>query len=166
MGPLRRTKVEDCRSRTCVPVTSEGSRSGVNWTLSKCSPKAFEKARQSVVFAVPGTPSNSTCPDARSAISIWSITWFWPTMILPRDSCNSPRRPLTKSGRLPVGVEVTVLQFFKLKSGMGHPSSQEVRNAAIGSGYRFLKCGVPSSTSCFLHQRGLELISIRFSQSR
>ena len=48
---------------------SPGIRSGVNWTrlVSICS--ALAKLRTSSVFAVPGTPSSSTCPRQISAMT-------------------------------------------------------------------------------------------------
>ena len=45
-----------------VPVRSEGSMSGVNWTRRNSNPIARAVAFASSVFATPGTPSRRTCP--------------------------------------------------------------------------------------------------------
>ena len=56
------------------PVMSEGSTSGVNWTLPKLSPIVFENAKAIVVFPTPGTSSIRMCPPARIAVSICDMT--------------------------------------------------------------------------------------------
>ena len=65
IGPLRRTKSFVLRSKIEVPVTSEGSRSGVNWTRWYWQPSSRAKTFESVVLATPGTPSSRTCPPAK-----------------------------------------------------------------------------------------------------
>src|SRR6266487_1077210 len=52
-----------------TPVTSEGSRSGVNWMRRHwpCTDAAIARAR--VVLPTPGTSSSRMCPSARSAVS-------------------------------------------------------------------------------------------------
>ena len=54
-------------SSRLTPVMSDGIRSGVNWMRRNSRPSARLSARTSSVLAVPGTPSSSTCPRARSA---------------------------------------------------------------------------------------------------
>ena len=64
-----------------VPITSPGIRSGVNWIRLKDRWSAAAKLRAMSVFAVPGTPSRSTCPSERSEASSRSTTASWPTTI-------------------------------------------------------------------------------------
>ena len=54
-GGTRTPPSSGCRSET--PVTSLGSRSGVNWIRLKVPPREVAKARASIVFPVPGTSS-------------------------------------------------------------------------------------------------------------
>ena len=65
---------------TDVPRTSAGIMSGVNWIRLKLSFRASPSEETSMVFPSPGTPSSSTWPPARSAVSTPSITSAWPTM--------------------------------------------------------------------------------------
>ncbi len=57
---------------------SAGMRSGVNWMRRAEQPSVVANAFTSVVFATPGTPSSSTCPRARSAMSIVSMGFVAP----------------------------------------------------------------------------------------
>jgi hypothetical protein len=59
-GPGRNRIWPSRGSKTVVPVTSLGSRSGVNCTRRICPPRAWATALASVVFPVPGTSSSST----------------------------------------------------------------------------------------------------------
>ena len=64
IGPLRRTNSFVLRSKMEVPVTSDGSRSGVNWTRGNWQPRRRANVFDSVVLATPGTPSSRTWPPA------------------------------------------------------------------------------------------------------
>ena len=66
-----------------VPMTSAGSRSGVNWMRAKRALIASQRVRTVSVLARPGTPSSRTWPPVRRPIKIRSIMYDWPTMTLP-----------------------------------------------------------------------------------
>jgi len=61
-GPFFRWKSAVRESKTNVPVTSEGIRSGVNCTRLKSQPSAVATIRTIRVLAIPGGPSRRTCP--------------------------------------------------------------------------------------------------------
>ena len=65
---------------TWVPIMSDGIRSGVNCTRLKERPRTRPMVLTSKVLPKPGTPSRSTCPPAKKAISAWATTSSWPTM--------------------------------------------------------------------------------------
>jgi len=56
------------------PITSAGSRSGVNWTRAVDSPTALPNDRAVSVLPVPGTSSRRMCPSARIPTRIVSNT--------------------------------------------------------------------------------------------
>ncbi len=63
IGPGRNSKSRVFWSKTDMPVTSVGCRSGVHWILVIETPSMLPPiARASTVFAVPGTSSSSTWP--------------------------------------------------------------------------------------------------------
>ena len=64
---------------TRVPVMSAGIRSTVNWMRLKRSASASASERTISVLPVPGTPSMSTWPPAKSPARMASITSSWPT---------------------------------------------------------------------------------------
>ena len=64
---------------TAPPVTSAGSKSGVNWIRAKSAPIAAASAFESVVLPVPGTSSTSTWPSANSAITKSSTVSDFPS---------------------------------------------------------------------------------------
>ncbi len=66
IGPSLNSKVPSRSSKTFVPVTSAGRRSGVNCTREKESPSAVATLRAVRVLPVPGTSSRRTCPRART----------------------------------------------------------------------------------------------------
>src|SRR5690625_3931419 len=70
-------------SRIDTPVTSEGSRSGVNWirALLACTAAASERA--SCVLPVPGTSSRSTWPPLSIVVTTSRITLALPTTATP-----------------------------------------------------------------------------------
>ena len=78
-GPGRNSKLAVRWSKTDEPVTSEGSRSGVNCTRPKRRPVAVANERAMSVLATPGTSSSRTCPSASSASSTSSRTSRLPT---------------------------------------------------------------------------------------
>ena len=61
-GPRTRRKARDAGSKTLVPMTSVGIRSGVNWMRAKRTPSAAAKARASSVLPMPGTPLEQHVP--------------------------------------------------------------------------------------------------------
>ena len=83
---LDETKHCVCRARplpsTCVPVMSDGIRSGVNWIRLKDTSKMSAKVLTISVLARPGTPSSRQCPRVKIAANICSIVSVWPTMTL------------------------------------------------------------------------------------
>src|SRR5688572_7477113 len=79
-------------SYTCVPTTSAGSRSGVNWIREKVVLIVSASVRTVSVFASPGTPSRSTCPPVSRLMSSRSTMYSWPTTRRPtceRTFCTS-----------------------------------------------------------------------------
>src|SRR5881296_3033457 len=52
-----------------VPITSAGSRSGVNWIRENAMRRHSATVRTAKVLASPGTPSSSTCPPVSSPMS-------------------------------------------------------------------------------------------------
>ena len=69
IGPGRNSKSRLRWSKIARPVTSVGCRSGVHWIRDVVAPSMLPAiARASIVFAVPGTSSRSTCPSQISAV--------------------------------------------------------------------------------------------------
>src|SRR5450631_51244 len=66
-----------------VPMTSAGSKSGVNWMRANLALMAWQSVRTVSVFARPGTPSRSTWPPVSKPMSTRSSMWVWPTTTLP-----------------------------------------------------------------------------------
>src|SRR5438132_337088 len=62
-----------------VPITSAGSRSGVNWMRENAIRRHSATVRTASVFASPGTPSSRTCPPVSSPTSSRSTMTSWPT---------------------------------------------------------------------------------------
>ena len=59
-GPGRNSKTASRWFQIDEPVTSDGRRSGVNWTRAKRSPVTVAKDRAVSVLASPGTSSSRT----------------------------------------------------------------------------------------------------------
>ena len=78
-GPGRNTISADRWSYSGAPVTSEGSRSGVNWILANSSPSTCANDRAMSVLPKPGTSSSRTWPPARMPISTSSRVRRRPT---------------------------------------------------------------------------------------
>src|ERR671912_256222 len=90
---------------TLTPVTSEGSRSGVNWM--RRTEQSIERARAlaSIVLPTPGTSSMSRCPSASRATRARRTTSVLPSMtrsmlarILSKEEATSSMPPV--SGRV------------------------------------------------------------------
>ena len=97
-GPGRKTKPERSRSHTDTPVTSDGSRSGVNWM--RWNWQWIERASDfaSSVLPTPGTSSMSRWPSDNMARTMRSTTsrlpWTTRSMfadMAPKRSANQAR---------------------------------------------------------------------------
>src|SRR5450759_1246887 len=60
------------------PVTSEGSRSGVNWIRRKLQPRLLATALASIVLPVPGTSSIKRWPRDSNATRVSLTSWRLP----------------------------------------------------------------------------------------
>src|SRR2546421_3239370 len=78
MGPARKWKEAFLASYTMLPVTSDGMRSGVNWTLRNSIARACPSAFTISVLATPGTPSRMTWPRTSRAARIPKTAGSWP----------------------------------------------------------------------------------------
>src|SRR5258706_4456832 len=72
-----------------VPITSAGSRWGVNWMREKLACRISARVRTASVLASPGTPSRRMCPPVSSPISSRSTIACWPTSRRPTSSITS-----------------------------------------------------------------------------
>ena len=133
IGPGLKSKSLVRWSKTSLPVTSPGSRSGVHCTRAKRRPSAAARVRTSSVLATPGTSSISTCPSASSATSSSLTCSCLPTMtcstapLTSRASrstsavsvrpCRSPR-----SGRSSALVPFRVVDRFYCEAPAGERS--------------------------------------------
>src|SRR5579871_373697 len=63
-GPARNSNSLRCWLKTLTPVTSDGSRSGVNWSRAKRQSSERASAFASIVFPTPGKSSTMRCPSA------------------------------------------------------------------------------------------------------
>jgi hypothetical protein len=91
------------------PVTSLGSRSGVNCTLSNAHPIDFASAFARTVLPVPGTSSRSTCPPAATAASRSLVTSLFP--IITFDTFSSIFANIFFDTALPISIQPPV-SFF------------------------------------------------------
>ena len=82
IGPCRAVKVWCAASKTIVPTTSAGRRSGVNCTREKEAWSTSARVRTVSVLASPGTPSSRTWPPVRSPINSRSTMVSCPTIRL------------------------------------------------------------------------------------
>ena len=78
-GPGENWNSPDLLSKKFRPVTSEGSRSGVNWMRPKAPSTLLAKERASTVLPMPGTSSMSTWPPATRAVRSKLVTRSSPT---------------------------------------------------------------------------------------
>src|SRR4051812_32011990 len=81
------------------PMTSEGSRSGVNWIRRNEQSILAARARASRVLPTPGTSSISTCPSASRATTASLITSALPRTTRPTLSRSRFER-LSRSSRV------------------------------------------------------------------
>ena len=79
-GPLLNSKFSVRALNMLRPVTSEGSRSGVNCMREKAQSSDLASDLAMTVLPVPGTSSSSTWPRAIIAHSISSTVSLFPTM--------------------------------------------------------------------------------------
>jgi hypothetical protein len=97
-GPSRnRNDPSRCSKMTC-PVTSDGIRSGVNWTRLKSRSRVRARVLTSSVLATPGTPSSSTCPLTSSAATSPDTAPSCPTTALAISSRTRSTAPLGPAG--------------------------------------------------------------------
>ncbi len=80
IGPGRNSNSRLCWLKIETPVTSEGSRSGVNWMRLKLQPIERAMRLASIVLPTPGTSSSSTWPSQSRATSSSSTTSRLPTI--------------------------------------------------------------------------------------
>src|SRR5712691_1267510 len=80
IGPGRNSNSCERWLKNDTPVTSLGSRSGVNWMRRNGQSSVRATDLASIVLPIPGTSSMSTCPSHNSATSSRSMTSRLPTM--------------------------------------------------------------------------------------
>ena len=80
IGPGRNSNSPLFWLKMLTPVTSEGSRSGVNWMRWNSHPSARARDFASMVFPMPGTSSRRRWPSHSKATSASSMTSSLPTM--------------------------------------------------------------------------------------
>src|SRR5262249_23382170 len=122
-GPARNSNRLVCRLKTLVPRMSDGIRSGVNWMRlqSTCSSRATVRAMS--VFAVPGTPSSSTCPPQIRASS--SSSMFSPCPTTTRSA--RPSRCSTSPAPWPCRSPPAESPALKPVQGLGPPPPLPLR---------------------------------------
>src|SRR6266702_5657814 len=81
-GPSRKRKEPSLCWKIIWPSTSEGIRSGVNWTRLKFRSRVRARVLTSSVLATPGTPSSSTWPRTSRAATRPETAPSWPTTAL------------------------------------------------------------------------------------
>ncbi len=81
-GPGRNSKCPGPGSRRVTPTTSDGSRSGVNWTRFQLESIDAARALARLVLPTPGTSSISRWPSARRQTSASSTTSGLPWMTI------------------------------------------------------------------------------------
>src|SRR6266542_2671480 len=78
-GPARNSNSFVRWSKTLTPVTSDGSRSGVNWRREKVQSTERESALASIVFPTPGKSSMMRCPSLTrqrtTSLSVSASAW-------------------------------------------------------------------------------------------
>ena len=97
IGPRLIVNVPRDWSNTCVPSTSAGSRSGVNWIRWNVVWMVSASVRTVSVLARPGTPSSNTCPPVSRLMSNRSTMYSWPTTRLAT-CCSTPCTSAVSTG--------------------------------------------------------------------
>src|SRR6202162_717995 len=101
-----------------TPVTSEGSRSGVNWRRSQEHPRERASDLASMVFPTPGTSSIRMWPRLSSAMAQSSISALLPTSTRP--TFSTIRAPRASTDPFSICILLTsfsVIRFpFRLTS--------------------------------------------------
>ena len=109
-----------------VPITSAGSKSGVNCTRLNFPSINDAKVFMANVFAKPGTPSNNTCPSLNNPINSDSTKCFCPTItwsipvikFVTKALCFSIR---SFNSRISIASAISVLFVYKLYSRFSWP---------------------------------------------
>ena len=92
IGPGRNSKVLVRWLKIETPVTSDGSRSGVNWIRRNEHPSDRAMAFARTVFPVPGTSSTRMWPRQTRATSASSTSWCLPKMTFSTFAATVPMR--------------------------------------------------------------------------
>ena len=85
-APGRNSKSRLSWLNTLTPVTSPGSRSGVNWIRRTVQSSDFASVFASIVLPTPGTSSMSRWPSASRTVSAVRTTSDLPSMTVSTDS--------------------------------------------------------------------------------
>src|SRR6476659_5508807 len=93
IGPGWNSKAPTDWSKMVTPVTSDGSRSGVNWIRDVVPWMVAASALASVVLPVPGTSSSSRWPSETRQINDSLIASGLPTSARPMASVTAVKRP-------------------------------------------------------------------------
>src|SRR5262249_42334558 len=128
-GPGRNSHSPVAGLYTDVPVTSAGRRSGVHCTRPKCPPIAFASDFASNVLPVPGTPSSSRCPPARSATTASPTTSSAPRIAL-LTAWNTSTAMVLGSRGSSTGDDGSCISV----SSVGHADGYSERRAVVRAG--------------------------------
>ena len=111
MGPRLMLNEPVDWSKTCVPRTSAGSRSGVNWMRWNVVWIVSASVRTVSVLARPGTPSSSTWPPVSSEISSRSTMYCCPTTRFPTSRSTACTSAMSAEDVTPCCVAVATCRF-------------------------------------------------------
>ena len=110
-SPVRGLKI-------CVPITSAGNRSGVNWMRWKLSRSPCANVRTASVLARPGTPSSRTCPAVKRPMSRRSTMPRWPMMTFSISRYRGSSRPrISRAARLIWAASVLMRLLLQRRTG-------------------------------------------------
>src|SRR6476661_2215852 len=96
-GPGWNSKAPTDWSKMVTPVTSDGSRSGVNWIREVVPEMVAASALASVVLPVPGTSSSNRCPSETRQINDSLMASGLPTSARPMASVTAEKRPANRA---------------------------------------------------------------------
>ena len=102
-GPARNSNVRSCMLNTLAPVTSDGSKSGVNWMRRMLASRDAARVLASIVLPTPGTSSISRCPWLSSVSIAIPIACGLPEMTDETSRCTADVRLANCSGLMPAG---------------------------------------------------------------